>query len=125
MRVAVGLAFLLAVLPARADTWTHDFGGPNYEYPGAIRQTALRDRVEPRENRACTRLEVAEALGRIGEDRLRDVLGLEVVGRPAADVAKDLRIVAAERFLGAIGHPLHSRSTRRKVTVTAAPGFPF
>lgn len=40
MRVAVGLVLLLAVLPARADTWTHDFGGSNYENPGAIRQTA-------------------------------------------------------------------------------------
>jgi len=33
--------------------------------------------------------------------------------------------VAAERFLGAVGHPLHSRSGGRKVTVTGQAGFPF
>ena len=81
--------------------------------PGAAARRCTATRA-----RAGAGLEVAETLSGIGEHRLGDVFGLEVVGRSAADVAKELRIVATKRFLGAVRHPLHSRSERRKVTVT-------
>ena len=44
-------------------------------------------------------LEALEVARGVGEDGLRELLGLVVVRRPAADVAEDLAIVAAKRLL--------------------------
>jgi hypothetical protein len=41
---------------------------------------------------------------RIGEDLLGQILGAVVIARPAADVAIDVRVVAAERTLGNVIH---------------------
>lgn len=39
MKVPVGLVLLLCALPARADTWAHDFGGINADHPRTILET--------------------------------------------------------------------------------------
>jgi hypothetical protein len=90
---------LRAVFERRLDfDQTDHFAAPR-KAPRAIGQPALGDGVEPGENGRRAGLEAFEAAGCLGEDDLRDLFGLVVVGSSTADVAEDLGIVAPERLL--------------------------